>query len=269
MKQIARVLLLLTCSLSLSAQPTLRLWYKQPAALWTEALPVGNGRVGAMIFGKVDEELIQLNESTLWSGGPVTGAVNPEAPSFLPRIRQALAEEKYKQATELAKRMQGLYTQSYLPLGDLILKQASKGTPITAYYRDLDLKRAVARTRFTVNGTEYVREIFSSAPDQLMVIRLTASKPGQISFDAATRSQLRVGKRGNGTSEWIMSGKAPTQVDPNYYNPKDREHVVYDNTQDCKGMRFQLRLKALNKGGTVQTDTAGLHVRNATEVLCW
>ena len=267
MKQIARVLLFLACSPSLSAQSSLKLWYKQPAAVWTEALPVGNGRVGAMIFGKVDEELIQLNESTLWSGGPVTGNVNPDAPTYLPQIRQALAEEKYKQATELAKHMQGLYTQSYLPLGDLILKQDTKGATPSAYYRDLDLQKALATTRFTVNGTNYVREIFSSAPDQLLVIRLTASKPGQISFDAATRSQLRVMNSSNGPGEWVMRGKAPTQVDPNYYNPKDREPVVYDTTQDCKGMRFQLRLKALNKGGTVQTDTAGIHIRNATEVL--
>ena len=149
----------------------------------------------------------------------------------------------------------------------MILKQDTKGATPSAYYRDLDLQKAVATTRFTVNGTNYVREIFSSAPDQLLVIRLTASKPGQISFDAATRSQLRVKNSGNGPGEWVMRGKAPTQVDPNYYNPKDREPVVYDDTQDCKGMRFQLRLKALNKGGTVQTDTAGIHVRNATEVL--
>ena len=184
MKQNAWLFLALLGSTSLFAQSNLKLWYTQPATVWTEALPVGNGRIGAMVFGKVDEELIQLNESTLWSGGPVTGNVNPEAPTYLPKIRQALAEENYKQATELAKHMQGLFTQSYLPLGDLLLKQDLNGGTPSDYYRDLDLQKAVATTRFTVNGTVYSREMFSSAPDQLMVIRLTASKPGQLSFDA-------------------------------------------------------------------------------------
>lgn len=259
--------LFLLYSTTLLAQSNLKLWYSQPAAAWTEALPVGNGRLGGMVFGNVENELIQLNESTLWSGGPVRGNVNPESPTYLPQVRQALAEENYKQATALIKHMQGLYTQSYLPLGDLLLKQDTKGAAPTAYYRDLDLQTALATTRFTINGVAYKREIFSSAPDQLMVIRLTASKPGQISFDATTRSQLRVKNSSQGANEWVMRGKAPAQAEPNYYNPKGREPIVYADTTGCKGMRFQLRLKALNTGGRVQLDTAGLHVRNATEVL--
>ena len=228
---------------------------------------MGNGRIGGMIFGRVDEELIQLNESTLWSGGPVKPNVNPESPTYLPKIRQALAQEEYKQAVELAKHMQGLYTQSYMPLGDLVLKQNMAGATPTAYYRDLDIQKAVATTRFTVNGTEFKREIFASAPDQVMVIRLTASKPGQLNIDAGTRSQLRFQNSGKGNNEWIMKGKAPTQVEPNYYNPKGRQPVVYEDSTSCNGMRFQLRIKAIHKGGTVQTDTAGIHVRNASEVL--
>ena len=267
MKKTYLLVLALGFSNVLFAQSNLKLWYNRPATVWTEALPVGNGRVGAMVFGRVDEELIQLNESTLWSGGPVSGPVNPEAPSYLPQVRQALAQDDYKQAVSLVKHMQGLFTQSYLPLGDLVLKQDVKGSTPSAYYRDLDIQKAVATTRFTVNGIEYKRELFSSAPDQLMVIRLTASKPGQLSFDASTKSQLQFQHTRNGTNELVMKGKAPTQVDPNYYSPKDRKHVVYEDATGCKGMRFQLRIKALNKGGTVQTDTAGIHVRNASEVL--
>lgn len=259
--------LLLFVSSPLFAQKNLKLWYDQPAAIWTEALPVGNGRIGGMIFGRVDEELIQLNESSLWSGGPVNGPVNPESPTYLPQVRQALADGDYKKATALAQKMQGLYTQSYMPLGDLVLKQDFKGAKPSAYYRDLDIQKAIATTKFAVNGIEYKREIFTSAPDQVMVIRLTANKPGQISFDATTQSQLHAQSSGNGLNEWVMKGKAPTQVDPNYYNPKDREHVVYEDVTGCKGMRFQLRLKALNKGGTVQTNTAGIHIRNASEVI--
>ncbi len=259
--------LFLSFSSPLVAQSNLKLWYNQPAAAWTEALPVGNGRLGAMVFGKVDDELIQLNESTLWSGGPVTTNVNPESPTYLPKVRQALEQEDYKQAVALVKNMQGLFTQSYMPLGDLSLKQDFKGVSPSTYYRDLDIQKAVATTRFTVNGTEYKREIFTSAPDQIMVIRLTANKPGQLNFTASTKSPLRFQTTGNGANEWIMKGKAPTQVDPNYYSPKDREHVRYDDTTGCNGMRFQLRIKALNKGGTLKTDTEGIHVSNASEVL--
>ncbi|GAB2535721.1 glycoside hydrolase family 95 protein [Spirosoma aerophilum] len=259
--------LCLFLSSPLFAQSNLKLWYNQPASVWTEALPVGNGRIGGMIFGKVDEELIQLNESTLWSGGPVSGRVNPESPSYLPKVREAIEREDYKQAIELAKKMQGLYTQSYLPLGDLVLKQDFKGVTPVNYYRDLSLQNAVATTRFTLNGVVYTREVFASAPDRLMVVRLTASKPGQLSFDASTKSQLRFQNTTNPNGELVMKGKAPSQVDPNYYNPKDREHVIYADASGCKGMRFQLRVKALNKGGSVRTDTAGIHVRNATEVL--
>lgn len=249
------------------AQSNLKLWYTKPAAVWTEALPVGNGRIGAMIFGKVEDELIQLNESTLWSGGPVSGNVNPESPSYLPQVRQALDREDYTQAVSLVKKMQGLYTQSYMPLGDLSLKQNFKGATPTGYYRDLDIQKAIATTRFTVNGVTYKRELFTSAPDGVLVIRLTASKPGQLTFDASTSSQLRAENTRGSNGELVMKGKAPAQVDPNYYSPKDREHVIYEDVTGCKGMRFQLRLKALNKGGTVQTDKAGIHVRNASEVL--
>src|SRR5687768_11252700 len=109
-----------------SAQPNEKLWYKQPATVWTEALPVGNGRLGAMIFGRVNEELIQLNESTLWSGGPIPATINLDAPKYLPQIREVLMKEDYANAVPLAKKMQGLYTESYLPLADLLIKQKFK-----------------------------------------------------------------------------------------------------------------------------------------------
>ena len=114
-------LLLLFCS-NISAQSAL-LWYKQPAKVWTESLPLGNGRLGAMVFGGVSQELIQLNESSLWSGGPVKTNVNPEAPSILPLVREALFKENYKLAEQLTKKLQGVYSESYMPLGDLVIQQ--------------------------------------------------------------------------------------------------------------------------------------------------
>ena len=130
-----------------NAQSSLKLWYNKPATQWVEALPVGNGHIGGMIFGGVEEELIQLNESTLYSGGPVKRNINPEAPAYLPKIREALLkEEDYTKANQLTKKMQGLFTESYMPLGDLVIKQSFHNAVPSAYYRDLDLQRAMATT---------------------------------------------------------------------------------------------------------------------------
>src|SRR6478609_3049579 len=144
MKWIFTIVIFVTGMLTqVQAQYNEKLWYKQPAIAWTEALPVGNGRLGAMVFGRVNEELIQLNESTLWSGGPVKTNINPEAKNYLPEIRKALLnDEDYEKAIALTKKMQGLFTESYLPLGDLMIKQALKDTVAVKYYRDLNINDA-------------------------------------------------------------------------------------------------------------------------------
>ena len=97
--------------------------YDKPAVEWTEALPIGNGRLGAMIFGKIEEELIQLNESSLWSSGPVKANINPDAFQNLAPVREALKKGDYEKAYDLTKKMQGVYSEAYMPLGDLIIKQ--------------------------------------------------------------------------------------------------------------------------------------------------
>ena len=127
-------LLMFVFQLCSFAQNDLKLWYNKPADLWTEALPLGNGRIGAMVFGRVEEELIQLNESTLWSGGPVKTNVNPQAPSYLPQIRNALLnEEDYAKANELTKKMQGLFSESYMPLGNLMINQHFQSKNVSGY----------------------------------------------------------------------------------------------------------------------------------------
>ncbi|UFH55411.1 glycoside hydrolase N-terminal domain-containing protein [Spirosoma sp. KNUC1025] len=259
------LLLLLLPGISL-AQP-LKLWYKQPARNWNEALPVGNGRLGAMIFGKVDEELLQLNESTLWSGGPVNPNPNPTSPTYLPQIRKALDDENYELATSLTKKMQGLYTESYEPLADLLIRQPFSGKP-TNYYRDLNIEDATATTRFTVDGVTYSREIFVSAPDQVIVVRLMASQAGKLNFVASLNSQLRYTLSAMGPRELALTGKAPAHTDPNYVN-NTVNPVNYTDTTQCRGMRYALRIRALpgSRSGTITTDTAGLHVSQATEVV--
>src|SRR5882757_962245 len=151
-------------SLLFAQQPPQKLWYKNPAKVWTEALPIGNGRLGAMVFGGVNEELIQLNEATLWSGGPVGDNDNPKAYEFLAPARAALRRGEYGRAADLVKRMQGPYTQSYLPLGDLVIQQDTGRGNSTNYSRDLDIRSGLASSTFSVNGVRYRREVFASAP---------------------------------------------------------------------------------------------------------
>jgi alpha-L-fucosidase 2 len=252
----------------LIAQQNEKLWYKQPAKVWTEALPVGNGRLGAMVFGKVNEELIQLNESTLWSGGPVSTNINPDAPKYLPQIREVLLnEEDYAKANPLVKKMQGLYTESYMPLGDLLIHQKFNDTAVSSYYRDLDIKNAISTTRFVINGTEFTRQVFSSAPDQVIVIRLVADKPKQLNFTVSAKSLLRYQLSVKGNNELIMKGRAPAHADPSYFN-KNKNPVLWEDStgNNCSGMRYEIIIKALTKDGVVVADTSGLQISNATEV---
>jgi len=168
-----------------SAEP-LTLWYHKPATQWeTEALPVGNGRLAAMVFGGINHERIQFNEETVWDGVP-RDQNNPEALAALPEVRRLLFEGKNAEATKLAgAKMMGIpkTIKSYQTLGDLFLDFPGTKT-VAGYRRDLDLTTAVASVRFRVDGVEYSREVFVSAPDQVIVIRLRADQPGRLNFTA-------------------------------------------------------------------------------------
>ncbi|MEP6750489.1 MAG: glycoside hydrolase family 95 protein [Bacteroidota bacterium] len=248
------------------AQQSDKLWYKNPAKVWTEALPVGNGRLGAMIFGGVNDELIQLNEGSLWTGGPVRTNVNPGAYENLQIVREALLkEENYAKAYEYTKKMQGYYSESYLPMADLFINQHFADTNATAYYRDLNITDAMATTRFTIAGTEFTRQIISSAPDQVIIVRFTCGKPGQLNFTAGIKGLLSYKKSVIGNSELVVKGKAPSHIQPSYV--KSDNPITTLDTAGCRGMRFEMLLKAVNKGGTVITDTSGITVKNATEVI--
>ncbi len=248
-------------------QSGLKLWYAEPAKTWTEALPIGNGRLGAMVFGRVGEELIQLNESSLWSGGPVSNHVNPDAPNYLPQIREAVFAGDYKKAEALSKKMQGLYSESYLPLGEVTIKQNVDATAFTTYYRDLNIADAIATTKFSVDGVTYTRQVFSSAADQVMVVRLTATKPKSLNLQITTRSQLHYQNNLPGNDVLSMNGKAPTHVDPSYLKYNHDPIMYNDSLSGCRGMRYVLLTKAITRDGTINTDTAGIKVSGATEVL--
>ena len=140
---------------SAPADSLLLLWYRQPAAQWVEALPVGNGRIGAMVFGGVQQEELQLNEGYLWSGAPRDGN-NPLAKETLPLIRKLLFEGKYMEADKLAKKMMGVYSARYLTLGSLLIN-SDIPQDATQYRRELDLNNGVARVSYMVNGIAYTR----------------------------------------------------------------------------------------------------------------
>ncbi|MEO6730942.1 MAG: glycoside hydrolase family 95 protein [Ferruginibacter sp.] len=263
----------LICCISLSltmnglfAQQPQKLWYKKPAKVWTEALPVGNGRLGAMIFGGITEELIQLNESTLWTGGPVRTNVNPKAYENLLLAREALfKEENYDKAYKYAKNMQGYYSESYLPLGDMVISQQFKDAQASSYYRDLNIDDAIATTRFTIDGIKFTRQVISSAPDQVIVIRFTADKPGMLNFKISTKSLLKYQQSVISNSEIAMRGKAAAHIEPSYV--RSDNPVTQDDPAGCRGMRYEWRLKATASAGTIKSDTNGINVINGTDVL--
>ena len=248
-----------------SGQQALTLHYPKPADVWTEALPIGNGRLGAMIFGGVNEDLIQLNEATLWSGGPVADSVNPRAYEFLTPSRTALRRGEYGRAADLVKRMQGPYTQSYLPLGDLVIHQSTGQGSSAGYSRELNIRSGLASNTFSVAGVHYKREVFASAPADLIVMRLSADAPRKISLTVAARSPLRA--HTVGTNDTLtLQGRAPTHVDPDYFQANN-EPVVYDSDDTCRGMRFELTVEPLLKGGTVRISDTQIAIDNATEVV--
>jgi alpha-L-fucosidase 2 len=250
-------------SAAVASEPReLVLWYRQPAEQWTDALPIGNGRLGAMVFGGVDKERLQLNEDTLWSGGPREWN-NPEAKQYLPEVRRLVLQDKnYTGADRVCQKMQGPYNQSYLPLADLRL-EFEHGEAAGNYRRELDLDTAVSRVTYRAGGVSFTREAFSSAPDQAIVVRLTATKPASVTFTVAMDSPLKFSCEAEGQAALRLYGKAPAQVDPNYV--RSENPVIYDETP-AKGMRFEARVKVLAKGGTVRADGNRLRVDRADAV---
>jgi len=251
-----------SCQPHIESKQELKLWYKQPAGYWEEALPLGNGTTGAMVWGGVSAEHYSLNDHTLWSGGPEPGNVK-EGPEILKKVRDAIDVGHYEEAGKLWKRMHGPYSARYLPLGDLFLKFDFSDTLVSGYTRDLDLRKAFSVVRFQNKGVIYNRETFISYPDQAMVIRLTASKKHKISFEALLSSRLHDQVQVIAADHLRLTGKAPKHVAHRSYEP---EQVVYDGP-DGEGMTFEIDLKLIATGGELISKKNGIGVRKADEVL--
>ena len=243
------------------------LWYNAPAREWVEALPLGNGKIGAMVFGRVSDELIQLNESSLYSGGPVPESINPDAATYLKPLREAIFKKDYEKATLLAKKMQGYYTQSFMPMGDFLLHQDLQNDSVNAYKRSLNIEKAITTTSFESDGVNYTREFFTSAPDNVLVMKLTAEGAKELNLNLSAESQLRSEVSLTENKELVVSGKAPANVNPNYYNPEGEAPITYDDPEKCDGMRFQYRIKILKNDGNLTTDGKSLIISEASEVV--
>jgi len=237
-----------------SSKDQLRLWYSRAAEKWTEALPIGNGRLGAMVFGGIEDERLQFNDDTLWTGKPHDYS-HPGAAEYLPVVRKLLFEGKQREAETLAmERMMSvpLRQHAYQPFGDLHL-HFPNAQKTDDYRRELDLDTAVACVTYTVDGVKFTREVFSSAVDQVIVIRITADKDGSVSFTAKMSSpQPDTSTVSVGETQLSLRGQMRPDRHPS--GMKD----------SC--LKFEARLLVSTDGGKVKNTNGGLEVNGANEV---
>ncbi|MBM7569987.1 glycosyl hydrolase family 95 catalytic domain-containing protein [Aquibacillus albus] len=238
----------------------MKLKYDTSADVWTEALPLGNGRLGAMVFGGVNQECLQLNEDTLWSGSPKE-INNPNAKNVLPEVRNAISEGRYTDADQLTKEMMGPYTQAYLPFGNLNLNFNHPDEP-TFYERSLNINEAIARVTYKVNGTTFHRETFISHPDQMIVTRLETDQPNALSFTASLESPLKSELKNN-NDKLVLTGVCPENVDPNYYMTEDP--IRYSDSTETKAMTFEGQLKVIVEDGEVEYTDQGIEVKKSSK----
>lgn len=237
-----------------------KLWYNAPATVWEEALPIGNGRIGAMVYGNPLQEVYQLNEESIWSGYPQDWN-NPKAANALPQVREAVDRGDYAKASELWKaNAQGPYTARYLPMANLMLDQLTRGEARNLY-RELNISNALSTVTYEADGVKYRRTSFISYPDQVMVIKIAADRPQAVSLHIRLNSLLRYTVQTKGEKTLILNGKAPAYVANRDYDP---HQVVYD---DKRGTQFKVQVELLPDGGHYEANDSALTVRNANEVV--
>lgn len=228
----------------------LKLWYRQPAQTWTEALPLGNSRLGVMIFGGTANEELQLNEETVWGGGPHRND-NPNALQALSQIRQLVFEGHYREAQELVARNfeTSRNGMPYQTIGSLMLHFPGHEA-VSDYYRDLDIEKAVATVRYKVGEVTYIREVFSSFTDDVVIVRLTADRPKSLSFTASFQSPLNSEVK-SWNKRLVLTAKG-------------REHEGVPGA-----IRLETQMEAKNEGGRVAVQGESLRVENADAVTLY
>ena len=250
----------LVASVAAQDAKQLKLWYNKAAKAWEEALPLGNAKTGAMVFGGLEKERYQLNDNTLWSGFPDPGN-NPNGPIYLPLVRKQVFAANYDSAARLWKKMQGPYSARYLPLADLFLSFPETEDLAKDYYRDLDLSNAVATVRYT-HTASFLRESFISHPAKVMVIRITSDKKGSVNFQASLSSKLKYRVTAVDKNYLVLKGKAPKFVANRESEPRQ---VVYDDWNG-EGMNFEVHLKIIAEKGSQSRTDSSLVVKDADAV---
>ncbi len=238
------------------------LWYTTPAKVWEEALPVGNGRLGAMVFGKNAEERIQLNEETYWSGGPYSTVVKGGY-KVLPDIQKMIFEGNPVGAHKLFGRSLMGYPveqMKYQGIGNLHLFFENE-KEVTGYKRWLDLETGITSVEYTANGVKFHREVFSSAPDQVIVVRITADKPSSISFKASLRGVRNQAHSNYATDYFRMDEVAPNGL---MINGKSADYLGVTGA-----MRYKVQMKAIPDGGTMKLDETELFIDKANAVTLY
>lgn len=226
------------------------LWFSRPATRWFEALPIGNGRLGGMVYSGDQVERIQLSESTAWSGAPATSDVSPTALQFLPRVRELLLAGRYAEAQQLAgDHLLGRPTSfgTNLPLPELQIEFTAEGET-TDYTRSLNLKLALVRTEFRRNGTTFTREVFASHTDDLIVVRLQSSTPGALTFKVSFSDGVVPAEASTDGQTVILQGNAFEELHSN----------------GRQGTAFDVRARAVSEDGSIRAGTDHLLVENAT-----
>jgi alpha-L-fucosidase 2 len=240
---------------------TLTLWYAQPATQWSEALPIGNGRLGAMVYGGIEREHLQLNEDTLWSGGPHCYD-NPDAYGHLATVRELLERGEYAVAEATAERMLGIhkYQQAYMPLGDLFL-DFPKGEEPSEYRRELNLQNAVSTVTYRIGNARFTRRVFASHPDLAIVMHLECDTPGRISFDLSMTSPHAFQSQRAADHMLLMTG----QVVPRTGQGASGARRLI-GPWDGEGMKFAAQVKVMTDDGTVTAQKDEISVRDADAV---
>ncbi|HXS93946.1 MAG TPA: glycoside hydrolase family 95 protein [Candidatus Limnocylindrales bacterium] len=257
------VLLFLAAAPLSAADPVL--WYRHPASRWADALPIGNGRLGGMVFGGIAKERIALNEDTIWNGKK-RDRVNPEALKALPEVRRLLFEGKVKEAEVLEEqKMMGIPNRQppYQPLGDLNIEFAGLDNA-QDYRRELNLATGVARVSYRVGEAACTREIFSSVPDQAIVVRLSCDKPGQVTFRATLTRSQDAQTATAAPDRVILAGEAVAHtnfwITPNL-TPEKRKAET--DQVEPSGVKFRGVLRAVNEGGKLAISGNDLVVTGA------
>tara|TARA_R110000765_G_scaffold13237_2_gene39942 strand:+ start:1067 stop:3469 length:2403 start_codon:yes stop_codon:yes gene_type:complete len=251
------IIAILFCN-SLSSQSDHILWFDEPAQYFEESLVLGNGKMGASIFSGVNTEKIFLNDATFWSGEPVNTMMNPEAYKNIPKIREALKNENYELANKLYKNVQGSFSESYAPIGTLLIN-FNHGKTVKGYSRELNISNAVAKAQYQLGKATYEREYFVSHPEQVMAMQYTSDVSSSLGFKIEFESEMEYEVSNDGET-MIINGYAPYHAEPIYNDVPNP--VLFDKN---RGTRFTTLIKITDTDGKIKFSNKGLSLSKASK----